>query len=203
MGRFDQCDHPRSFRRQHRRRAVVVPGTPYDAKGLLLAAIDDPNPVLFFEHKYLYRGIKAEVPDEAYQVELGTARIVHEGADATIVTYGIGVHWAIEEAEHQQQQGHSVEIVDLRTLVPWDRDTVLDSLRKTSRLLILHEAPLTAGFGAEIAAAIAEEGFELLDAPPVRVAGEDMPIPFSKNLESEIYSARARLRNALERLLAY
>ncbi len=182
---------------------VVIPSNPYDAKGLLLAAIEDPNPVLVFEHKHLYRAMKEEIPDEAYTIELGRARIAREGADATIVTWGIGVLWALEEAAHQQEQGRSIEVVDLRTLAPWDRETVLASVRKTSRLLVLHEAPLTAGFGAEVAAWVAEMGFSLLDAPPVRVAGEDLPVPFSKGLETEVYSARGRLRSALESLLVY
>jgi 2-oxoisovalerate dehydrogenase E1 component len=109
----------------------------------------------------------------------------------------------LEEAEYQAEQGRSIEVIDLRTLVPWDRAVILESLAKTNRLLVLHEAQMTAGFGAEIAAAIAEEGFDLLDAPPTRVAGEDLPIPFSKTLESKIYSARSRLREALSRLLAF
>lgn len=182
---------------------VVVPATPRDAKGLLLAAIDDPNPVLFFEHKHLYRAVSGLVPEEPFSIELGKARVVREGNDATLVTYGAGVHWALEEAERQQQRGRSIEVIDLRTLVPWDKETVLDSIRKTSRLLVLHEASRRAGFGAEVAASIAEEAFEWLDAPPVRIGGEELPVPFSKNLESEIYSARARLHAALEHLLAY
>ncbi len=182
---------------------IVVPSTPADAKGLLLAAIEDPNPVLFFEHKHLYRSVAGETPDEASPLEFGKARIASAGNDVTIVTYGIGVHWALEEAEWRRQHGASIEVIDLRTLIPWDRPTVLASLAKTARLLVLHEAPRTSGFGAEVAAAIAEEGFELLDAPPARVAGEDLPIPFSKNLEDEIYSARSRLHEAVEGLLAY
>jgi 2-oxoisovalerate dehydrogenase E1 component len=182
---------------------VVVPATPYDAKGLLLAAIEDPNPVLFFEHKYLYRAIREEIPDAPYTVEIGKARIAREGSDATIVTWGIGLRWALAEAEEQAGQGRSIEVVDLRTLVPWDRETILASVAKTSRLLVLHEAPLTGGFGAEIAATVAQEGFDLLDAPPLRVAGADLPVPFSKKLESEIYSAESRLRGALERLFSY
>ena len=182
---------------------VVVPSTPRDAKGLLMASIDDPNPVLFFEHKYLYRSVKGPVPEEPYHVPLGEAALAREGRDATVVTYGIGVHWAIEEAEFWAGLGRSIEVVDLRTLKPWDRPTVLASLRKTNRLLVLHEAQLTCGFGAEVAASIAEAGFEYLDAPPMRVAGLDIPIPFSKTIEAEVYSARSRLRGALERLFAY
>lgn len=182
---------------------VVVPGTPHDAKGLLIAAIEDPNPVLFFEHKFLYRSLKGMVPDGHYSTEIGRARIIRVGTDATIVTYGLGVQWALAAAEMQASQGREIEIVDLRTLAPWDRATVIDSVKKTGRALVLHEAPLTGGFGGEIAATIAEETFQYLDAPPVRVAGEDLPIPFSPNLEREIFSARARFGEALERLLTY
>lgn len=182
---------------------VVIPATAEDAKGLLLAAIEDPNPVLFFEQKYLYRNVKGDVPVEPYTIELGRARLAREGRHLTIVTWGIGVLWAIEEAEYQEARGVSVEVIDLRTLVPWDRECVLRSLKKTSRLLVLHEAPRTAGFGAEIAAQVVEEAFNDLDAPPVRVAGEDMPIPFAPNLEKEVYSAQARLRDAVERILGY
>jgi 2-oxoisovalerate dehydrogenase E1 component len=182
---------------------VVVPATPQDAKGLLLAAIEEPNPVLFFEHKYLYRALKGPVTDAPFQLPLGRARVARQGTDATIVTWGIGVLWALEEAQHQGRQGRSIEVIDLRTLVPWDREAVLASVKRTSRVLVLHEAPRTAGFGAEIAASVAEECFAFLDAPPVRVAGEDIPVPFATSLERKIYSAQARLRPALERLLAF
>ena len=183
---------------------VVVPASPRDAKGLMMTAIEEPNPVLFFEHKYLYRSIREAVPDAPYHLELGKARVVLKGDDATIVTYGLGVHWALEEAAYQaKENGVSIEVIDLRTLVPWDRETVLHSLEKTSRVVILHEATYTGGFGAEVAASIAEEGFMLLDAPPVRVASEDLPVPFSINLEKEIFSAQPKLRPALERVLAF
>ena len=182
---------------------VVVPGTPADAKGLLMASIEDPNPVLFFEHKLLYRSLKGGVPDAPYTVALGEANVVREGADLTLVTWGVGVQWALEEASHWSERGREIEVVDLRTLVPWDRAAVLRSLEKTNRLLVLHEAQRTAGFGAEVAAQLIEEGFELLDAPPVRIASEDLPIPFSKGLEAEIYSARGKLRGGVERVLAY
>jgi 2-oxoisovalerate dehydrogenase E1 component len=182
---------------------VVVPSTPQDAKGLLIAAIDDPNPVLFFEHKFLYRGVEGDVTESPFQIELGKARLARNGTDVTLVTYGIGTLWALEEAAYQQDRGVSIEVIDLRTLIPWDKEMVLGSLAKTNRLLVLHEAPYTAGFGAEVTARIVEEGFALLDAPPVRVAGEDLPIPFSRTLERQIYSAQARLREALGRLMAY
>ncbi|MEM1044388.1 MAG: dehydrogenase E1 component subunit alpha/beta [Bacteroidota bacterium] len=182
---------------------VVIPATPADAKGLLLAAIEDPNPVLFFEHKHLYRSLKGDVPDAAYTIALGEANVVRPGADLTLVTWGVGVQWALEEAEHWAGRGSEIEVVDLRTLVPWDRQAVLRSLAKTNRLVVLHEAQRTAGFGAEVAAQLIEEGFEHLDAPPARVASEDLPIPFSKGLEREIYSASGKLRAAVERVLAY
>jgi len=183
---------------------VVVPATPRDAKGLLHTALADPNPVLFFEHKKLYRSIRGEVPTDAYSLPFGEARIAREGTDATIVTYGIGVHWALEEAEHQAEaNGADLEVVDLRTLVPWDRETVLDSLDKTNRLLVLHQATRRAGFGAELAAELGEIGFELLDAPITRVAAEDLPVPNAKPLEDEIFSATARLRSKADDLLAF
>ena len=182
---------------------VVVPGTPADAKGLLRAAIDDPNPVLVFEHKKLYRSLRGMVPEAPYATPLGSAATVRDGEDLTLVTWGVGVVWAMEVAGSWAERGVEIEVVDLRTLVPWDRETVRASLARTSRLLVLHEAARTAGFGAEVVAQISEECFHQLDAPPVRVAAEDLPIPFSKGLESEIYSARARLDGAIERVMAY
>ncbi len=182
---------------------VIVPATPQDAKGLLLAAIHDPNPVLFFEHKYLYRALKGNVTDDVFHVEIGQARLARSGSDLTIVTYGIGVLWALEEAVYQENQGVSLEVIDLRTLIPWDRQAVLDSVARTNRLLILHEAPRTGGFGAEVAASITEEAFVWLDAPPVRVGSEDIPIPFSIGLEREVYSAKAKLREAITKVLSF
>ena len=183
---------------------VVVPATPKDAKGLLLRAIQDPNPVLFLEHKYLYRSLREVVPDGPFEISFGQARIAREGRDVTLVTYGLGVQWALEEARHlKESRGASIEVVDLRTLIPWDRNAVTASIKKTSRLLVLHEATLTAGFGAEVAASISEAAFEFLDAPPVRVGALDLPVPFSINLEKEVFSAQSRLRPALERLLDY
>ena len=183
---------------------VVIPATPRDAKGLLRTALTDPNPVLFFEHKKLYRSVRGDVPTEDYSLPLGEARIAREGTDATIVTYGVGVHWALDEAEHQAEaNGAEIEVVDLRTLVPWDRETVRRSLDKTNRLLVLHEATRTAGFGAEVAAELGEIGFTLLDAPITRVAAEDLPVPNAKPLEDEIFSAQARLRPTVKALLAF
>ena len=181
---------------------VVAPATPYDAKGLLLAAFEDGNPVLFLEHKGLYRSARGRVPSVPYTLPLGRARIAREGSDATVITYGAGVSWALDAARTLDAEGLSVEVVDLRTLQPWDRDAVLASVRKTSKALVLHEAPVTGGFGAELAAVIGSACFRELDAPVERVGGLDVPVPFSRALE-EIALPRGRLLDALRRLLAY
>jgi pyruvate/2-oxoglutarate/acetoin dehydrogenase E1 component len=160
----------------------VCPSTPEDAKGLIISAIRDPNPVLFFEHKHLYRRIKGEVPDESYTIPIGKARIHQSGDDITIVTWGAMVYTAEEAAAELDDL--SVEIVDLRSVQPWDKDAVLASVRKTSKVIVLHEDTHTGGFGAEIAATIAEEAFEDLDAPPRRITAPDTPVPFSPELET-------------------
>jgi pyruvate/2-oxoglutarate/acetoin dehydrogenase E1 component len=162
---------------------VVCPATPADAKGLLIEAIQDPNPVLYFEHKHLYRRIKDEVPEERYTVPFGEARMHREGDDITLVTWGAMVYTADEAAQKLEQEGVSVEILDLRTLAPWDKDAVVKSVEKTSKALVLHEDTLTGGFGAEIVATIAEEAFETLDAPVKRIAAPDTPVPFAPPLE--------------------
>jgi 2-oxoisovalerate dehydrogenase E1 component beta subunit len=162
---------------------VVCPATPADAKGLLIEAIHDPNPVLYFEHKHLYRRIKDEVPDERYTVPFGEARTHREGDDISLITWGAMVYTADEAAQKLEGDGVSVEILDLRTLAPWDKEAVLRSVEKTSKALVLHEDTLTGGFGAEIAATIAEEAFENLDAPVRRIAAPDTPVPFSPPLE--------------------
>jgi 2-oxoisovalerate dehydrogenase E1 component beta subunit len=162
---------------------IVCPATPADAKGLLVSAIEDPNPVLYFEHKHLYRRIKDEVPDERYAVPFGEARVHREGDDVTVVTWGAMVYTAAEAAQKLEEDGVSVEILDLRTLVPWDKPAVLRSVEKTSKALVLHEDTRTGGFGAEIVATIAEEAFEQLDAPVKRVTAPDTPVPFSPPLE--------------------
>src|SRR5437773_9406775 len=154
-----------------------------DAKGLITAAIEDPNPVLFFEHKHLYRRIKAEVPDERYVTPIGKARTHREGDDLSVITWGAMVYTAEEAAEQLDGDGVSVEIVDLRSVMPWDKAAVLESVRKTSKVLVLHEDTHTGGFGAEISATIAEDAFEDLDAPAKRVAAPDTPVPFSPPLE--------------------
>jgi 2-oxoisovalerate dehydrogenase E1 component beta subunit len=161
----------------------VCPSTPEDAKGLLISAIEDPNPVLYFEHKHLYRRIKADVPEERYTTPIGKARIHREGDDVSVVTWGAMVHTAADAAEQLDGDGVSVEIVDLRSVMPWDKQAVLESVRKTSKVLVLHEDTHTGGFGAEIAATIAEEAFEDLDAPVKRITAPDSPVPFSPVLE--------------------
>jgi 2-oxoisovalerate dehydrogenase E1 component len=181
---------------------VVAPATPYDAKGLLTAAFEDGNPVLYLEHKLLYRSSRGSVPSGWYTLPLGQARVAREGTDATIVTYSVGVSWALDAAERLAEEGRKVEVIDLRTLLPWDRETVLRSVRKTGRALVLHEAPTTGGFGGEVAAVIGSDAFDALDAPVSRVGGLDTPVPFSKALE-EVFSPGARLLPALRALLAY
>jgi 2-oxoisovalerate dehydrogenase E1 component len=181
---------------------VVAPATPYDAKGLLTAAFEDGNPVLYLEHKLLYRSARERVPSGWYTLPLGRARVAREGTEATIVTYSVGLSWALEAAERMATEGRSIEVIDLRTLLPWDRETVLGSARKTGRVLVLHEAPTTGGFGGEVAAVIGAEAFDALDAPVSRLGALDTPVPFSKALE-EVFSPRARLVPALRELLAY
>jgi pyruvate/2-oxoglutarate/acetoin dehydrogenase E1 component len=162
---------------------VVCPATPADAKGLLASAIADANPVLYFEHKHLYRRIKGEVPDERYTIPFGQARTHRSGEDITVITWGAMVYTANDAAEILEREGVSVEVLDLRTLIPWDREAVLEAARRTSKVLVLHEDTRTGGFGAEIAATIAEEAFEYLDGPVRRIAAPDTPVPFSPPLE--------------------
>jgi 2-oxoisovalerate dehydrogenase E1 component beta subunit len=162
---------------------IVCPSTPEDAKGLLASAIHDPNPVLYFEHKHLYRRIKGEVPDERYETPIGKARVHREGTDLSVITWGAMVYTADEAAKQLEEDGVSVEIVDLRSILPWDKKAVLASAEKTSKVLVLHEDTRTGGFGAEIVATIAEEAFESLDAPIKRIAAPDSPVPFLPPLE--------------------
>ncbi|MGZ4411981.1 MAG: alpha-ketoacid dehydrogenase subunit beta, partial [Gaiellaceae bacterium] len=182
---------------------VVCPATPADAAGLLVAAIEDPNPVLFFEHKHLYRRIKADVPEQRYTTALGKARLHREGSDLSLVTWGAMLYTASEAAELLAGEGVSVEILDLRTILPWDKQMVLETVRKTSKLLVLHEDTRTAGFGAEIAATVAEEAFEDLDAPVRRIAAPDTPVPFSPPLERAFIPQVADVATALRELAAY
>ena len=182
---------------------LLAPATPSDAKGLLKAAIDDPNPVLIFEHKALYRSVREMVPDERYSVEIGKALVKREGTDLSIVTYGLGVHWALDLANDLSTEGIDIEVVDLRSLLPWDKNTVLESVRKTNRALVLHEANLTGGIGGEVAATISEEAFQFLDAPVSRVASIDTPVPFNAELEKKIYWPLSDLPQKVKALLAY
>jgi 2-oxoisovalerate dehydrogenase E1 component beta subunit len=182
---------------------VVCPATPRDAKGLLATAIGDPNPVLYFEHKHLYRRIKADVPEERYTVPFGKARIHRAGDDVTVVTWGAMVYTAAEAADELRDEDVAVEILDLRTLQPWDKQAVLESVAKTSKLLILHEDTRTSGFGAEIAAQVAEDAFEHLDAPIRRLAAPDTPVPFSPPLEKAFIPQVDDVVSALRELIAY
>jgi 2-oxoisovalerate dehydrogenase E1 component len=179
---------------------VVYPAFPYDAKGLLCQAFEDPNPVIFFEHKGLYRSIAGEVPDGFYTVPFGQARLVRTGNQFTIVSYGLGVHWALDYLkEHPQQEA---DLIDLRTLLPLDMETIYNSVKKTGRVIVLHEDSLTGGIGGEIAARIGEHCFEHLDAPVVRCASLDTPIPFNAELEKN-FLANRYLGQCIEKLLRY
>ena len=179
---------------------VVYPASPEDAKGLLIAAINDPNPVLFFEHKALYRSISGQVPQEYYEIEIGKARHVQQGEDISIITYGAGVHWALAYAK--ENKDISIDILDLRTLLPLDYDAIRSSVYRTGRVLLLHEATLTGGIAGEIAAWIAENCFDKLDAPILRCASLDTPIPFNILLEKN-FMAYSRLQQKVQELLAF
>ncbi|HEY4148363.1 MAG TPA: dehydrogenase E1 component subunit alpha/beta [Chitinophagaceae bacterium] len=179
---------------------VVYPSTPADAKGLLIAAINDPNPVLYFEHKALYRSISGPVPEEYYAIEIGKARQVSIGSDISIITYGVGVHWATAYAD--AHTGTSFDILDLRSLLPLDYDAIRASVYRTGKVLILHEDTLTGGIGGELAAWISEHCFERLDAPVMRCASLDTPVPFSIELENN-FLAKSRLDDCIEKLLNY
>jgi 2-oxoisovalerate dehydrogenase E1 component len=179
---------------------VVYPAFPIDAKGLLLAAIDDPNPVMYFEHKYLYRSLTGLVPQGFYTTEIGKANVLKHGAQCCIITYGLGVHWALSYlSEHPEL---SVTLIDLQSLQPWDKKTVAAGVKSTGRVLILHEDTLSCGFGAELAAWISEHCFQYLDAPVMRCASNDTAIPMHKILEED-FLAKSRLQDTMKRLLAY
>lgn len=179
---------------------VVYPSNPIDAKGLLLAAFEDPNPYLFFEHKALYRSLSAQVPDNYYTLPIGKAAVVQEGNEVTVVTYGLGVHWALEVAK--ELEPGVVEVVDLRTLLPWDKETVFESVKKTGRVLVMHEDCQTGGIGGEIASSISEECFKFLDAPVSRHGALDTPVPFNPSLEIK-FLGKNRFKRKLKDLLAY
>ena len=179
---------------------VVYPSTPADAKGLLIAAINDPNPVLYFEHKALYRSVTGHVPEEYFAIEIGKARHVREGEDISIITYGAGVHWAEDyAAEHPEI---SIDILDLRTLLPFDFISIRAAVERSGLVLILHEDTLIGGIGGEIAAWIVEHCFGILDAPVMRCASLDTPVPFSIELENN-FLAKSRLNETVMKLIDY
>src|SRR5881398_2659237 len=184
---------------------IVEPSTAYDAKGLIKAAIRDPDPVLYFEHKKLYRlpRLREELPEDDFIVEIGKARIAREGRDVSIITFGAQVLTALDAAEELEKEGLDVEVIDLRTLAPLDKDAILASVKKTSRALILHEASLTGGIGGEISAIISQEAFEWLDAPVVRVASIDTPVPYSPPLEDYYLPQVNDVVEAARKLAAY
>ena len=179
---------------------IVYPSNPYDAKGLLLSSIDDPNPVMFFEHKALYRSSKALVPDDMYNIELGKLNILEEGTDLTVICYGLAVNWI---KEYLSKSNYSIEVIDLRTLVPLDKEGIIKSVKKTNRVLILHEDNLTGGIGAEISSIISENCFEYLDAPIMRLASIDTPIPFTDDIEQNIYFPKSKINDTVEYLINY
>ncbi|HLH20942.1 MAG TPA: alpha-ketoacid dehydrogenase subunit beta [Chloroflexota bacterium] len=182
---------------------VVTPATPYDAKGLLKAAVRDEDPVLFFEHKRTYRRVRGEVPNDDYVVPIGVAEVKRPGRHVSVVTYGAMVHQALEAAEALAGEGISVEVVDLRSLLPWDRETVAASVSKTNKVVICHEDVKTAGVGAEVAAFIGEELFEELDGPIMRVGALDTPVPFAPTLEEAVIPGTRHILDAIRRLAAY
>jgi 2-oxoisovalerate dehydrogenase E1 component len=177
---------------------IVYPAFPDDAKGLLAASIEDPNPVMYFEHKALYRSVEGAVPDDYYTTEIGKAKLVSTGEDVSIITYGAGVHWALDAIT----DGTSADILDLRTLLPFDREAIATTVKKTGKVLILHEDTLIGGIGGEIAAWISETLFEYLDAPVMRVASLDTPVPFAIPLENN-FLPKERLKEKLKELLSY
>lgn len=183
---------------------VVCPATPYDAKGLLKAAIRDDDPVIFLEHKRTYRSVRGEVPDEEYVLPIGVADIKRQGSGITCITYGLMVHYCLEAAESVAKDGIDVEVLDLRTVRPLDKKTILESVGKTTRVLIVHEDNKTGGVGAEVSAIIAEEGFDSLDAPIARVTGPDVPaMPFSPPLEEFFMPNPQKIATALRKVAAY
>lgn len=182
---------------------VVAPSTPYDAKGLLISAIRDNNPVLYFEHKFLYRRIREEVPSDAFTVPIGKAEVKREGSDLSVVAYGSAVHFALEAAEKLESEGISVEVLDMRSLYPYDREAIAATVKKTGRVLVANEAWKTGSVGAEFASFIAEECFEMLDAPVYRMGSRDIPIPFSPILEEYVLLSADKMYNSLKHLSEY
>lgn len=182
---------------------LVAPSTAYDAKGLLKASIRDDDPVIFFEHKFLYRRIKDSVPDEDYVVPLGKAKVVREGSDISVITYGWMVHEALEAATALEEKAIDIEIVDLRTLLPMDKETILNSVKKTNKAIVLHEATRTGGVGAEVSALISEHAFDHLDGPILRITAPDTPVPYSPPMEEFFLPKAQNVIDAAERLAAY
>jgi 2-oxoisovalerate dehydrogenase E1 component beta subunit len=183
---------------------VVIPSTPEDAKGLLKSAVRDPDPVMFFEHKKTYRLIKGEIPEGEYVTPIGPAAVRREGTKLSCVAWGLMTHYCLEAAASVAAEGISVEVIDLRTLRPLDTATILGSVEKTARAMVVYEDNLTGGFGAEVAAVIAGEGFEFLDAPVVRVAGPDVPaMPFNKAQEDAFMPSPTKIAEAMRKLAAY
>ena len=183
---------------------VIAPATPYDAKGLLKSAIRDNSPVVFLEHKKTYRLVRGEVPDEEYTLPIGIADVKRTGQNITIVTYGLMLHYCLEAAQQVEQDGIDVEVVDLRTLSPLDTDTILNSVKKTGKLLIVHEDNLTGGVGAEVAALAADQAFEYLDGPVRRLCGPDVPtMPFAQTLEDAYMPNTEKIAQALRQQAAY
>jgi 2-oxoisovalerate dehydrogenase E1 component beta subunit len=183
---------------------IVIPSTPYDAKGLLRSSIRDNDPVLFFEHKKMYRSVRGDVPDTDYVVPLGSAAITHPGTQITVVAYGLMAHYALEAADRVADDGISVEVVDLRTLRPLDTETVLDSVRKTGKCLIVYEDNRFGGYGAEVAAIVAEEAFDYLDGPVTRIAGPDVPgVPYNHALEDWFMVNPEKIEAGIRKLAAY
>ena len=181
---------------------VVMPSTPYDAKGLMKSAIRDDNPVLFFEHMYLYHGVRGEIPDEEYTVPLGVADIKREGKDVTVVATALMMHRSLNAARDLSKEGIEVEVVDLRTLAPLDEQTILASVKKTGRLVIVHEGWKIGGFSGEISAQVAEQGFGFLKAPIVRVGAPHIPFPFSMPFQKAFVPDEQRIKEALRTVLA-
>ena len=179
---------------------IVYPSTPFDAKGLLNAAIEDPNPVMYFEHKALYRSISDEIPDDYYTIQIGKAKLINEGKDLSIITYGMGVHWVQDILD--EFRATTIDVLDLRSLIPWDKDSVKKSVLKTGKVLILHEDTLTGGIGGEISAWITENCFEYLDAPILRCASLDTPVPFNSKLENN-FLPKQRLKEKINQLIHY
>jgi 2-oxoisovalerate dehydrogenase E1 component beta subunit len=183
---------------------VVAPSTPYDAKGLLKASADDPDPVLFLEHKKCYRLIKGQVPLEDYRVPIGDADVKREGQHLTAIAYGMMLHYCMDAAAALAQDGISVEVIDLRTLRPLDTRTILASVRKTGKVLIVHEDNLTGGLGGEISAIIGQQAFEYLDGPLVRIGGPDVPaMPYAHELEDAFLPSATSIAEEMRRLAAY